>query len=59
MTFPKYHPLLSSVTNIEGAFRFLVYGSYIVFCHLCGNAVSIGRILYGNRDYLRILFGEE
>ena len=57
--FPEMGPPLSSVTNIESMFRFLVCGSYIAFYHLDGNAVSIDRILYGKRDYIRILFEEE
>lgn len=57
--FPEMGPPLSSVTNMESMFRFLVCGSYIAFYHLDGSEVSIDRILYGKRDYIRILFEEE
>ena len=41
------------------AYRYLVCGSYIVFYHLEKHNVWIDRILYGRRDYLSLLFGEE
>lgn len=47
---------LSSVTDIESDYRFLVSGNYLVFYRTYGNEIYIDRILYGKRDYLRILF---
>jgi len=38
-------------------YRFLVCKSYMVFYREKGDEVYIDRILYGKRDYLRILFG--
>ena len=57
--FPERGPPLSSITDIESAFRFLVCGNYIAFYHLNGEIVSIDRVLYGKRDYIRVLFEEE
>ncbi len=57
--FPEMGSSLSSITNIESVSRFLVCGSYIAFYHLDGSSVSIDRVLYGKRDYIRILFEEE
>ena len=34
-------------------------GDYMVFYHISGETVWIDRILYGRRDYLAILFGNE
>ena len=31
----------------------------MIFCHLSGESACIDRILYGRRDYLSILFGNE
>ena len=56
------HPLmgapLSSVCNADNDERFLVSGKYLIFYHTAyhENAVTIDRVLYGGRDYLRILF---
>ena len=50
-------PLLFACSDI--VYRHLVCGSYMIFDHISGNTVHIDRILYGRRDYLSILFGEE
>lgn len=48
---------LSSIANVEGGFRFLVAGNYLTFYRIESGEVYVDRILYGRRDYLRILFG--
>ncbi len=56
------HPLmgapLSSVCNADSDERFLVSGKYLIFYHVSyhGTEIYIDRVLYGGRDYLRILF---
>jgi plasmid stabilization system protein ParE len=56
--FPDGGVPLSSVTDIPNNYRFLVCGSYLVFYrHESGN-VYIIRVLYGRRDYMKILFGD-
>lgn len=50
--------LLSSIVDIESDYRFLVSGSYLVFYRVYGKDIYIDRILYGRRDYMRILFGD-
>ncbi|MBD5543383.1 MAG: type II toxin-antitoxin system RelE/ParE family toxin [Lachnospiraceae bacterium] len=47
---------LSSVTDVESDYRFLVSGNYMVFYRVIMQDVYIDRVLYGRRDYLRILF---
>lgn len=37
-------------------FRYLVSGSYMIFYHIRAAEVYIDRVLYGRRDYLRVLF---
>lgn len=49
---------LSSVADIESDYRFLLSGNYMAFYRTIGNDVYIDRVLYGRRDYLRILFGD-
>ena len=48
---------LSSIANVESDYRFLVTGNYLTFYRVNGNEVYVDRVLYGRRDYLRILFG--
>lgn len=49
-------PVLSAKIHIKTDFRFIVSGNYIVFYKVDETYVSIYRILYGRRDYLKIIF---
>ena len=49
---------LSSIADVESDYRFLVTGSYLTFYRVHGSNVYVDRVLYGRRDYLRILFGD-
>lgn len=49
---------LVSVSDANSDERFLVSGSYLIFYHVNGSDVFIDRVLYGRRDYLRVLFGD-
>ena len=51
-------PSLSSIADAVSNYRFLVCGNYIAFYRAEKADVYVDRILYGRRDYLRILFGE-
>ena len=56
--FPLMGASLSSIFNIETDYRFLVCGKYLAFYRVNDDIVNIDRILYGKRDYIRILFGD-
>lgn len=49
---------LASVANVESDYRFLVTGNYLTFYRVNENEVYVDRVLYGRRNYLRILFGD-
>lgn len=49
---------LSSVTNTDTDYRYLVTSNYMTFYRVVGNDVYVDRILYGRRDYLHILLGD-
>lgn len=49
---------LSSIADTESDYRFLVSGNYLVFYRVYGKDVYIDRVLYGRRNYMRILFGD-
>ena len=55
-TSPHMGPVLSAKIHIETDFRFIVSGNYIIFYKVDETYVSIYRILYGRRDYLKIIF---
>lgn len=44
--------------DTESDCRFLVSGNYLVFYRAYGKDVYIDRVLYGRREYMRILFGD-
>ena len=54
--FPMMGAALSSVIEPETDYRFLVSGNYLVFYRIEKSDIFVDRILYGKRDYLKILF---
>lgn len=54
--FAQSGALLSAVSEVMGEERFLVCGSYMVFYRITRENIFIDRVLYGRRDYLRVLF---
>ena len=57
--FPEIGSPLSAIVNVETNYRFLVCGSYMAFYRVDAGAVYIVRILYGRRNYMEILFGQQ
>jgi len=49
---------LSSVVDIQTDYRFLVCANYLIFYRYEDEFVFVSRILYGRRDFTRILFGD-
>jgi plasmid stabilization system protein ParE len=56
--FPDIGSYLSSKVSIPTDYRFLVVGSYLAFYRHERDDVYVIRVLYGKRDYIKILFGE-
>ena len=55
--FPEAGAPLVSVVNVANDYRFLVCGNYTAFYRYKKDKVYIVRVLYGRRDFMRILFG--
>jgi plasmid stabilization system protein ParE len=49
---------LSSRVSFDTDYRFLVCGNYLAFYRCKDATVYVDRILYGRRDYVKILFPE-
>ncbi|MCR4441629.1 MAG: type II toxin-antitoxin system RelE/ParE family toxin [Peptococcaceae bacterium] len=49
---------LSSVVDIQTDYRFLACANYLIFYRCEDGIVFVSRILYGRRNYTRILFGD-
>jgi addiction module RelE/StbE family toxin len=56
--FPDIGSPLSSIIDVHTEYRFLVSGNYLVFYRHEGDIAYVLRVLYGRRDYMKILFGE-
>lgn len=54
-SFPEMGTPIETDGNASG-YRYLVCKNYMIFYHIDNSNVKIDRILYGGRDYLRILF---
>lgn len=54
--FPNSAPSLSDV-GFKTDYRYLVCGNYVAFYRVENEVVYIVRVLYGRRDFMRILFG--
>ena len=52
---PFIGALLSNKIAVNTDYRYLVVENYIIFYKVGENFVSIYRILYGTRDYMKIL----
>lgn len=57
-TAPYMGMSLSSKVPFDTDYRFLVSGNYLVFYKVDNEYVSIYRVLYGRRDYLKIIFDD-
>jgi addiction module RelE/StbE family toxin len=59
--FPLMGSLLSALyDDVDvGDYRFLVCLNYLAFYRAEGDNVHIDRVIYGRRDYITILFGEQ
>ena len=56
--FPNMGHIVESNLNQSG-YRVLVCGNYLAFYRVEGDTVYVDRILYGRRNYMVLLFGEE
>lgn len=63
----RYEPLvdhpyvgaeLSGMIGINTDFRYLICEKYIIFYKVDMKYVSVYRIFYGARDYMKVLFGD-
>ena len=57
--FPESGKPLSTIVEGTAAYRYLIVKNYLVFYRTENQSVFIDRILYGGRNYLKILFDIE
>ena len=56
--FPDAGKCLSTLTDINSDYHFIVSGNYIAFYRHIGNDVYIDRVLNARQDYIRVLSEE-
>jgi addiction module RelE/StbE family toxin len=54
---PQIGTPLSSVTDIDTDYRFLLAGNYLLFYRYVEDVCYIDRVLYQRRDCITVLFG--
>lgn len=58
LEYPGIGVSLSAVIDIQTDYRFLVCDNYLIFYRYEDDVVYVIRILYGRRDYMRVLFND-
>lgn len=56
LDYPGIGASLSSVIDIQTDYRFLICAGYLIFYRYEDEIIYVVRILYGKRDYMRVLF---
>ena len=57
--FPEMGAPLPAPGKQRPLYRYLLCGSYMIFYHFSEDCVLVDRVLYGRRDYLALLFGDQ
>jgi addiction module RelE/StbE family toxin len=57
--FPASGAPLPAAGQQGDPYRYLVCGSYLIFYRIDGDTVRVDRVIYGRRDYMALLFGDE
>jgi len=56
--YPEMGAPLSSIVEAETNYRYLICGNYTTFYQYENETVYVVRVLYGRRDFMKVLFGE-
>ena len=43
--------------NLYSGYRYVIYKNYMAFYRISDDTVYVDRVIYGKRDYMRLLFG--
>lgn len=54
--FPFSGALLENIVEFSSDYRFIVSGNYITFYRCHDDTIYVDRVIYGGRDFARILF---
>ena len=54
---PEIGTRLLFPSGLDSGYRYLIFENYLAFYRFVPDQVYIDRVIYGKRDYLKILFG--
>ena len=58
-SFPESGAMLKFENGLDSGYRYVVFKKYLAFYRMrSNNIIYIDRVIYGGRDYMRILFSE-
>lgn len=57
--FPETGARLLFDGALDSGYRFVIYKNYMAFYHTQNHLIYVDRVLYGKRDYMKVLFSEE
>ncbi len=59
MGLQRFPEMGTPLLHVPVTYRYLISGNYMIFYHLDDGNACVDRILYGRRDYLSLLFGDQ
>lgn len=42
--------------DLDSGYRFVIYKNYMAFYHTQNNMIYVDRVIYGKREYMKVLF---
>jgi len=54
---PRFGSPLSSIVDVDTDYRYLLCGNYTAFYRIEDKIIYVDQILYGRRNFMKILFG--
>lgn len=54
--FPDAGARLVFDGDLDSGYRFVIYKNYMAFYHTQNDMIYVDRVIYGKRDYMKVLF---
>lgn len=57
--FPNAGVRLLFDGELDSGYCFVIYKNYMAFYHTQNNVIYVDRVIYGKRDYMKVLFSDD
>lgn len=54
--FPEAGSRLLFDNGLDSGYQFIIFKNYMAFYHIQAEGIYVDRVLYGKRDYMKVLF---